>query len=714
MSETQPADAKPRPSGSCLAVLVLMFRYFGMPVDAGQIAHECGTQALTADDLLRVAKRRELKARQIASNWERLAHTALPAIAWRADGSFFILARVTNDQVLIHDPSAGKPETLNKQEFLNMWAGQLILLAKRATLTDIARRFDVTWFLGALHKYRKLFVEVVLASFFLQIFALVSPLFFQVVVDKVLVHRSLATLDVLVIGLVIVSMFETVLGALRTYLFSHTTSRVDVELGARLFRQLISLPLAYFEARRTGDSVARIRELENIRNFLTSSALTLAIDLVFTIVFLAVMAVYSLPLTFIVAVSLPFYVLVSVLLTPVFKKRLDEKFNRGAENQAFLVENVHNIETLKSLAVEPQMQRMWEDQLAGYVKASFNVISLSNWGSQAVQLVGKLASAAILFFGAHAVMEGKLTVGELVAFNMLASRVAQPVLRLAQLWQDFQQTRISIDRLGDILNTPIEPISSSRTALPAIKGAITFDRVSFRYRPDAPVVLEDIHLEIPAGQMVGIVGSSGSGKSTLTKLVQRFYTPERGRLLIDGKDVAMVDAAWLRRQVGVVLQENTLFSRTIRGNIALADPGMPIEQVMAVAKLAGAHEFIMDLPKGYDTEIGERGVGLSGGQRQRIAIARALVTNPQLLIFDEATSALDYESEQVVQRNLKLMARGRTVLIIAHRLSAVRQCDRILTLEKGRIIEDGTPENLAKAGGRFATLLKLQGASHAA
>src|SRR5580700_7541922 len=380
-------------------------------------------------------------------------------------------------------------------------------MTRRAGLGELARRFDITWFLQAMHKYRGLLTEVLVASFFLQLFALVSPLFFQVVIDKVLVHRGLSTLDVIVFGLVVVSLFESVLTALRTYVFSHTTNRIDVELGAKLFRHLITLPIAYFEARRTGDSVARVRELENIRNFITSSALTLVIDLFFTFVFLAVMAFYSLWLTGIVLISFPFYIAISVLVTPVFRHSLNEKFNRGAENQAFLVESITGIETLKALAVEPQMQRRWEEQLASYVRASFRVSNLGNWASQAIQLVNKLVTAAILFFGAKAVIGGSMTIGELVAFNMLAGRVAQPVLRLAQIWQDFHQARISIDRLGDILNTPTEPaFTPGRTALPDVKGSVDFEHVNFRYRADAFEVLHDISLEIPTGQVVGIVG----------------------------------------------------------------------------------------------------------------------------------------------------------------------------------------------------------------
>ena len=560
-----------------------------------------------------------------------------------------------------------------------------------------------------MHKYRRLLGEVLLASFFLQLFALATPLFFQVVTDKVLTHRGFTTLDVLVVGLIAVSTFEVVLGALRTYVFAHTTNRIDVELGARLFRHLVALPIAYFEARRAGDSVARVRELENIRNFLTSSALTLVIDLSFTFVFLAVMFYYSPFLTWIVIGSIPFYAALSIGVTPLFRRRLEEKFDRGAENQAFLVESVSGIQTLKAMAVEPQMQRRWEEQLAGYVHSSFSVLSLGNWASQAVQYINKVVTALTLYFGAHLVIEGNLTVGELIAVNMLAGRVAQPVLRLAQLWQDFHQARVSIARLGDILNTVPEPTySPGQTALPAIRGDIALEHVTFRYRLDGPEALHDVSLKIPAGQVIGIVGPSGSGKSTLTKLVQRLYVPESGRVLIDGVDVAAVDVAWLRRQVGSVLQENVLFNRSIRDNIALADPGMPLERVIAAAKLAGAHEFILELPHGYDSIVGERGASLSGGQRQRIAIARALVTDPRILIFDEATSALDYESERIVHDNMYRIAKGRTVLVIAHRLSTIRNVDRIITIDHGRIIEDGSHDELIRASGRYATLHRLQ------
>jgi subfamily B ATP-binding cassette protein HlyB/CyaB len=459
--------------------------------------------------------------------------------------------------------------------------------------------------------------------------------------------------------------------------------------------------------------VARVRELENIRNFLTSSALTLVIDLVFTVVFLVVMFYYAPLLTWVVLASFPVYIAISAGATPLFRRRLDEKFRRGAENQAFLVETVSGVETLKAMAVEPQMQRRWEEQLAGYVAASFRVLSLGNTASQAVQLVNKLVIAAILYFGAQLVINGSLSVGELVAFNMLAGRVSMPVLRLAQLWQDFHQARLSVARLGDILNSTPEPAyNPGRAALPAIRGEIAFDHVTFRYRIDGREVLHDISFSVTPGQVVGVVGSSGSGKSTLAKLMQRLYVPESGRVLVDGVDLAMVDPPWLRRQIGVVLQENVLFNRSVRENIALADPAMPMERVIAAAQLAGAHEFILEMPEAYDTIIGERGSSLSGGQRQRIAIARALVMDPRILIFDEATSALDYESERVIQQNMRQIAKGRTVIIIAHRLSTVRFSDRIITIDRGRLVEDGTHDELVRTGGRYASLHRLQAGIH--
>jgi subfamily B ATP-binding cassette protein HlyB/CyaB len=698
---------------SGLFALVMLLRFCGVAAEEQQIRHRLGCSAVGVNEMLRCAKQLGLKARVIKTNWKRLARTPLPAIAVLDNGDFLVLGRVAGERALVHRHSVSHPQTLRRIDFEDVWSGRLVLMVRRAALSDLSRRFDITWFLGAISKYRRLLGEVVVASLFLQIFALVTPLFFQVVIDKVLAHRGLSTLDVLVIGLVTIAAFEAILGGLRTYLFAHTTNRIDVELGSRLFRHLVSLPLAYFQTRRAGDSVARVRELENIRNFLTSSALTLVIDLAFTFVFIGALFIYSPFLTLVVASAFPFYIVISAAATPLFRRRLDEKFQRGAENQAFLVECVTGVETLKALAVEPQMQRRWDEQLAAYVSASFRVLTLGNNASQAIQFVSKLVTAGVLLFGARLVIDGSLTVGELVAFNMLASRVSMPVLRLAQIWQEFHQARLSVERLGDILNTRPEPTANAASSsLPPIRGRITFEAVSFRYRIDGPAILHDVTFDAPAGQIVGIVGPSGSGKSTLAKLVQRLYVPETGRVLVDGVDLAMIDPAWLRRQLGVVLQEDVLFNCPVRDNIALADPTMPMQKVISAASMAGAHDFILGLPEGYDTLVGERGSNLSGGQRQRIAIARALVNEPRILIFDEATSALDYESESIIQDNMRKICAGRTVLIIAHRLSTVRQVDRIITIDRGRIVEDGTHDELIRSKGCYANLHYLQAVSN--
>ena len=679
----------------------------GIAADEAQLRHQHGREPFDLQRLLLAAQQLGLNARAVRQDPRRLARAPLPAVARDAAGRFFVVARIEGAAALpagIELPGSTRvliqragepPAVIALEELLRTWTGELILFTSKASFSGQMAKFDFTWFIPAVVKYRRLLAEILLISLVLQLNGQATPLFFQVVMDKVLVNHAMQTLNVIAIGLICAMVFEALLSGIRTWVFAHTSSKIDVELGARLFRHLLNLPLAYFQSRRVGDSVARIRELENIRSFLTGNVMTLVLDLLFSFVFLGVMLWYSVTLTLVVLASIPVYLLLSLVFTPVIRRRLEDKFNKGAENQSFLVETISGIDTVKSMAVEPRWIQKWDQQLAAYVSSGLAVTNVATVAGGGVTLTSKLVTAAIMWIGATLVIDKQLTVGELVAFNMLAGQVSSPILRLAQLWNDFQQVGISMSRLGDILNTHPE-VAGQKTRLPRLQGAIEFDQVSFRYRPDAADVLRQVSLKVRPGEVIGIVGRSGSGKSTLTRLVQRLYVPDRGRVLVDGQDLAIIDTPSLRQQIGVVLQENTLFNRSVRDNIALAHPAAPIELVMQAAKLAGAHEFICELPEGYDTVVGEHGTGLSGGQRQRIAIARALITNPRILIFDEATSALDYESEKIIHDNMRLICQGRTVLIIAHRLSAVRGANRIVVMERGQIAEVGSHEELLR------------------
>ncbi len=698
-----------------LLSLLMIARHHGIAVEEARLQHEFGQQPFTADVILRAAKRLGMTAKVVDQDPERLELSPMPAIGIDKEGQFFIAIKFGFEQgdkakrkMVIQRPGSAEAQVLDFEDFLHMWSGKLIFCISKATYLRELGKFDFSWFIPAIVKYRKLLGEVLLISLVMQMIGLATPLGFQVVMDKVLVNNAMKTLNVIAIGLVCATLFENIFSGIRTWVFARTSSKIDVELGARLYRHLLSLPIAYFEARRVGDSVARVRELENIRSFLTGNAVTLLLDLLFSFVFVIVMFFYSSQLTLFVLASLPFYFLLSLILTPILRDRLKEKFESGSRNQAFLVESISGIGTIKSMAVEPRWIDNWEKQLANYVTAGLNSVNISTVANIGVSTISKLVTVGILWIGASQVVDGNLTVGQLIAFNMLSGRLTEPILRIAQLWNNFQQVGVSMERLGDILNAPGE-VGGEKTRIPRLNGSIEFDQVSFRYHPETPDVIRAINIKIEPGQVIGIVGRSGSGKSTLTKLVQRLYAPDRGRVLIDGQDIAIIDSTSLRHQLGVVLQENLLFTGTIRNNIALSNPGLPIELIIEAAKLAGAHEFICELPEGYDTRVGEHGTGLSGGQRQRIAIARTLISKPRILIFDEATSALDYESEQIIQENMRKICAGRTVLIIAHRLSAVREADRILVMERGQVVEDGSHDELLKnREGIYSHLYHLQ------
>ena len=698
-----------------LLSLAAIARLHSGAVDTQQLFNRfaLADRSLNNDELIRAAKTLGMSAKPARIEIEKIEQSLLPIVGQFSTGQFFTILRKRSDREFLgYFPEAAETKPVTVDELKRLDVKNWIVLRKK-TAQATSDTFGFSWFIPALKRYKHLFVEVVVLSFFLQLFALMTPLFFQLVMDKVLVHRGFTTLEVLAVGFLALALFDAVMGGLRNYLFAHTANRVDVELGARLYHHLLRLPQAYFEARQVGQSVARVRELETIRNFITGTALTLIVDLSFTFVFFGVMYLYSPLLTGVVAAAIPFYILLSILITPVLRHRLDQSFQRGAENQALLVESVSGIETVKALSIENQFQRRWEEQLAGYVKASFKAANLNNIANQSAQLINKLTTLGIVFFGAHLVIDGMLTVGELVAFNMLAGRVSAPILKLVQLWQEFQQAGISMRRLAELLNTPAEQAVTSATAMRP-RGFISFDGVSFRYGPETCKALESLSFSAAAGQKIGIVGRSGSGKSTLTKLLQRIYRPESGRVLVDGQDIAQADLNWLRRNVGVVLQESRLFDGSIRDNIAITRPTATQTEVLRAAELSGATEFIGRLPQGFDYSVGEGGCNLSGGQRQRIAIARALIANPAILIMDEATSALDYESEALIQQNLNQIGANRTLLIVAHRLASVRDCDQILVLDKGSIIDRGTHAELLSREGLYADLWRLQteGYSH--
>lgn len=691
---------------SGLRCLVAVANSLGIEVDEKEIGKAYGNRIIMDKELLlKSIKSLKLKGKVVRPKQEELVDIPIPAIVVMVNGSYVVIGNNNEKQIVVFDPEVGKTETILLEDFFSMWSGEVITVKLPFRFKEVGRQFNLSWFVPVMLRYKRFFIEVLLASFFLQLFGLITPLFTQVIIDKVLIHKGVASLDILALTLLVAGVFQTVMSILRTYISTHTTNKIDMILGSRLFRHLTSLPLRYFELRRVGDTLTRVSALNSIREFLTGSAMTVFLDTFFSIIFIGVMFYYSVSLTFIALIALPLYLLQNIIATPIYKEKLNAVWATGAESNAFLVEAITGVHTMKSLALEPQFNHRWEQLIAKYIYTSFESAKFNILIGSTGTLIQSLTGFGILMFGGHKVMNGEMTIGQLIAFQMLAGQASAPLYRLTGMWQSFQQTALSVERLGDILNTPSEPLRVKNSPpLHQLRGDIVFREVTFRYQADGREILNKINLEIKAGMRVGIVGRSGSGKSTLTKLVQRLYLPEDGQVLIDGVDLSKVDPSWLRQQIGTVLQENFLFNGSVRENISIARPNASIEEVISAARMAGAHDFILELPEGYDNKVGERGTSLSGGQQQRLAIARAILTNPTILIFDEATSALDYESERIIMDNLDEIAAGRTMLMIAHRLSTVRRCDLIVVVERGQVVEQGSHEQLMECKGFYYKL----------
>jgi ATP-binding cassette subfamily B protein len=658
-----------------------------------------------------VAEMMNLSAQLVNVPASSIGRLQAPAIvAW--NDSFAVLYEISEKIMVLGVPQTGIVRQ-KTSEFVQIWGGQGQVLLLQPTRYTQQQKFGLNWFLPYLYKYRRVLIEVLIASFFVQLFGLANPLMTQVIIDKVLVQNSADTLQVLGIFLIVIALFEALLTSLRTFLFVDTTNRIDLALGTEIINHLLRLPLRYFERRPVGELSTRINELENIRQFMTTTALTVVLDAVFSVIYIVVMIFYSWQLTLVALATIPLFALLTALVSPIVRRQLRVKAERNAETQSYLVEVLSGIQTVKAQNIELRSRWKWQERYARYVSTGFKTVQTVTAASSTSQFLNQLSSLLVLWVGAYLVLQQELTLGQLIAFRIIAGYVTSPLLRLTQLWQNFQETALSLERLADIVDTPMESDESDRNniSMPLIKGAVKYENVSFRFNPSGPLQLSNINVEFPAGAFVGVVGQSGSGKSTMMKLLPRLYPLESGRILIDAYDINKVELYSLRRQVGIVPQDTLLFEGTIQENIALNYPDASNEEVIEAARIAAAHDFIMNLPNGYSTQVGERGSALSGGQRQRIAIARTVLQNPNLLILDEATSALDYESERQVCLNLADAFKGRTVFFITHRLSTIRNADVILMMDQGVIVEQGTHTELMAMKGRYYCLYRQQEAA---
>jgi len=640
-----------------------------------------------------------LKAQLLDIPTSSLTQIPTPALIYYGE-SYSVVYEVSDRQIVLGVPSKGilwrKPNELLMQldvEESNYPPRiRVLLLAK--TKTTPKNRFGWRWFLPYLSRYRRILLEVFIASFFVQLAALANPLIIQIIIDQV-INNNIQTLNVLGIFLLVAGLFETIVSALRTYLFVDTTNRIDIGLGSEIIDHLLRLPLRYFQRRPIGELATRINELENIRSFLTGTGLTVGLDSLFSLVYIIVMVIYSWQLTLVGLSTIPVFIIITSIASPTIRKQIRTKAERNSETQSYLVEVLSGIQTVKAQNIELRSRFAWQERYARYIASGFKKVVTSTLANSISNFLNKLSSLLVLWFGSYLVLQGELTLGELIAFRIISSYVTGPILRLAQLWQNFQETALSFERLSDIIDTPQEAEEDhNNIPLPPIKGAVKYENVFFRFNSGGALQLCNVNLDIPAGKFVGVVGQSGAGKSTLMKLLIRLYELESGRILVDGYDINKVELYSLRQQIGVVPQETLLFEGTIQENIALTNPEATTEEIIAAAKVAVAHEFIMNLPNGYNTRVGERGAALSGGQRQRIAIARSVLERPKLLVLDEATSALDYSTERQVCLNLAAAFKNTTVFFITHRLNTVRNADTIIVMDSGKVIEQGNHEEL--------------------
>ncbi|MEI2583272.1 type I secretion system permease/ATPase [Scytonema sp. PRP1] len=701
------------PLNATLACFQMLSQHLNMPFRR-DVIHQVltnqveRTQTLSLQLCGAVAELIGLNTQFITVSARAITKLQAPAmIRWQ--DTFAIIYEISEKKLVLGVPEVG----IIQQEpdyFVENWGeeGQVLLL-KVAKHTP-KQRFSLRWFIPSLLQYRKVLLEVLIASFFVQVFGLANPLVIQIIIDKVIIQNGFETLNVLGVLLFIMAVFEGLLTSVRTYLFVDTTNRIDLTLGSEIIDRLFRLPLRYFERRPVGELATRANELENIRSFMTGTALTVVLDAVFGAIYIVVMVFYSWILTLVALATVPVFAVMTMFFSSIVRRQLRTKAERYSQTQSYLVEALSGIQTVKAQNIELRSRWQWQQYYSNYVTAGFQTVVTSTAASVTSNFLNQVSSLFVLWVGAYLVLKGQLTLGQLIAFRIIAGYVTAPLLRLTQLWQNFQETALSLERLADILDTPSETDEEDRKniPIPPIKGAVKYENVSFRFTPNGPLQLNNINLDFPAGKFVGIVGQSGSGKSTLTKLLPRLYDLESGRILVDGYDIAKIELYSLRRQIGMVLQDSLLFDGTIQENIALTNPDATTEEIIAAAKVAVAHDFIMSLPNGYNTRVGERGSALSGGQRQRIAIARTVLQNPRLLILDEATSALDYQSERQACQNLAVAFRGRTVFFITHRLTTVKNADIILLLDQGLVVEQGTHDELMAQQGRYYCLYQQQ------